>query len=159
MNDEVTQVGELQDALASELATLSAEIEDLRAELSPLQQRRSAYGLLTTAAEKLAADCGAMRAAAGELSAALLRDRRLLTGAHIKVQRIVSDLKTIEYARTRREIGAALSDILVDLSQVGGLEVGLRNAKRLKEARALSRKIRRMTPKVLMIMFGSGGRD
>ena len=93
-----------------------------------------------------------MRSGANELSAQLLGDRKQLTGVKLRVDKIAADLRSVEFASTRRQITGQLTEILQDLGNVGGAAVAMSNRKRLEQTRSLIVKIGSSTPKVLMIL-------
>lgn len=152
LDNEADQLLSVQNALSSQLSSLESEIEALRSQLPALTSQRSQYQEVTRSISDLQGECIEMRGGANELSAQLLDDRKRLTGAKLRVDKIAADLRSIEFASTRRQITGQLTEILQDLSNVGGAAVAMSSRKRLEETRRLVVKIGSSTPKVLMIL-------
>ncbi len=152
LDNEADQLLSVQNALSSQLSSLESEIEALRSQLPALTSQRSQYQEVTRSISNMQEDCIEMRGGANELSAQLLDDRKRLTGARLRVDKIAADLRSIEFASTRRQITGQLNEIMQDLANVGGAAVAMSNRKRLEQTRSLVLKIGSSTPKVLMIL-------
>ncbi|KAH8906827.1 hypothetical protein BR93DRAFT_968395 [Coniochaeta sp. PMI_546] len=152
LDNEADQLLSVQNALSSQLSDLETEIEALRSQLPALTSQRSQYQEVTRSISDLQGECIEMRGGANELSSQLLDDRKRLTGAKMRVDKVAADLRSVEFASTRRQITGQLTEILQDLANVGGATVAMSNRKRLEETRSLIVKLGFSTPKVLMIL-------
>lgn len=136
--------------LTAQLSTLYYEIELLKAQLAVWKSQTTHYTDATNSVNNLEDECTTMRQGANDLSSRLLKDRTILTRARAKVEHIASDLRSIEYTRTRREISGSLLEILHDLRQIN--EDGATNGKSLRQTLKVVKKIESQTPKILMIL-------
>jgi len=152
LDNEADQLLSVQNALSSQLSSLESEIQALQSQLPALTSQRSQYQEVTGSISSLQGECLEMRSGANELSAQLLGDRKQLTGAKLRVDKIAADLRSVEFASTRRQITGQLTEILHDLGNVGGAAVAMSHRKRLEQTRSLIFRIGSSTPKVLMIL-------
>lgn len=152
LDNEADKLLVVQNGLSSQLSSLESEIEELRSQLPDLTAKSSHYQEVTTSISDLQKGCMDMREGANELSAQLLDDRKRLTGTRLRVDRIASDLRSMEFASTRRQITTQLTEIVQELAQVGGAAVAMSHRKRIDETRSLIARIGSSTPKVLMIL-------
>jgi chromosome segregation ATPase len=152
LDNEADQLLSVQNALSSQLSSLESEIEALRSQLPALTSQRSQYEEVTSSISSLQGECIEMRGGANELSAQLLDDRKRLTEAKLRVDKIAAGLRSVEFASTRRQITGQLSEVLQDLANVGGADVARSNRKRLEQTRSLVVRIGSSTPKVMMIL-------
>lgn len=150
LNNEINQLQAVQNQLSSQLSDLETEISGLRDQLPELEKQRSHYIDASTSVKTLESECTDLRNGAGQLSSRLLQDRQLLSRVRLRAERIASDLRSIEYTKTRRQITGRLLEILQDLGQVK--PTGVRNAKALKQAIGSVRQIESHTPKMLAIL-------
>ncbi|KAF4628257.1 hypothetical protein G7Y89_g9892 [Cudoniella acicularis] len=121
LNDEVKELDEVRSQLSSQLSDLESEIRSLRDKLPTLERQKTTFIDSSTSVKALESTCLEMRQGANAFSSLLLKDRQLLSHARMRTEKIASDLRSVEYTSTRRQITSRLSEILQDLGQVGAL--------------------------------------
>ena len=150
MGDEIKELETTQQNLSSQLSSLETEISSLRSQLPTLELQKARYSSVNNSVRSLESDCASLRTGAKDLSSRLLKDREVLVRARARIDRIASDLRSVEYTKTRRQITNSLTEILQDLCAIWTINAA--NAKSLGQATAIVRQIEARTPKMLMIL-------
>jgi chromosome segregation ATPase len=153
LSTEEEKLGRVNEELCTRLTKLESELTTLRAQISRFDQKKSYFAEVISSVEQHQRECQTMQDNATRLSAMLYKDRQMLTNARMKIERISSDLRTVEYSQTRRNITDCLVGILEDLGQVTGS--GGSNVKTFSKGRRAISKIETNTNKVLRILQSS----
>lgn len=125
--------------LSLQLSCLESEIRSLHDQLPELERQKSSFADASLSLKEPESDCLTLRKDSRELSSLLFKDRELLSHARLRIERIASDLRSIEYTKTRRHITSRLLEILQDLGHVSAIRK--ENANELRRAVTVVRQI------------------
>ena len=153
MDNEARNLEKAQEQLSCQLSNLQSEIAELRSQMPALQTQQSRYTGLIASVAALGRECARMRRRTNQLSDCLLKDRKLLTQARMKMDRIAADLRSTKYAKTRREISFHLLEILQDLRQLhDSKDKKATKVQALSQAGNVIQRIKKRTPEMLKIL-------